>query len=213
MSDINTGFDNDARSMPLEALPFTKEGRNRIYNPSDPLIKSWLKNKWQFGYNPLAVDKTDYSTVMQLSLPDGQKYSYSEPGHSYEHYRQNKDGQPPKFLVHVTKAGWIEYALKKNEGMIGKDDKTWTGSHDPHRWWGGSFPDNFEFTQPPDRFVELMFDAEKLREAGYEGRTVPDSDYYIFDRKLPLEALVPTSKAYLSQVLDFTIPEKAKDPS
>jgi hypothetical protein len=71
MSDINSGFDNDTRSMPLEALPFTKEGCNRIYDPSDHSIQSWLKNKWQFGYNPLATDKTDYSNVMHLSLQDG----------------------------------------------------------------------------------------------------------------------------------------------
>ena len=199
-------------SLEIAALPTLENKRGfAIYDPANPEVRSFLKDKWKFGYNPLAYDDVDLSRQLRLRLPDGPSYDYSEPNHSYAYYRRNKHSDNeenvvyPNFLVHITKAGWIEYALRNNDGKIGKDN-VWTGSHDPHRWWGGKFPDGFDFKNPPDRFVELMFDAEQLKEKGLIGKRQPYTDYYVFDAQLPLTSLVPTSRAYLEQVLELPIP-------
>jgi hypothetical protein len=99
----------------------------------------------------------------------------------------------------------VEYALAQTAGQIGKENEVWTGSHDPRKWWGGAFPEGFQFTKPQGRFVEQMFDATVLSEMGLLGKNLEGSDYYVFNHKLPLQALVETSKAYVEQVLGFEI--------
>jgi hypothetical protein len=194
------------RSIPREALPIIeKAGRDIIYDPADPAVKEWLNDNWHFGYNPLAADSAHFSTKMSLHLVGGSTYNYSDPSHAYDHYRKNLGDNYPKYLVHNTQAGWVEYALAKNAGFIGKQDEVWTGAHDPRRWWGGVFPEDFEFTKPEGRFVELMFDATVLKNMGRVATTAGDGDYYLFESRLPLQALVETSKAYVEQVLGFEV--------
>ncbi len=195
-----------------DTLPsISKESGLTVFDPKDSLVQEWLKDQWEWGYNPLAAAGHPKSTAMRITLPDGSTYDYNDPSHAYKYYRQNKFDQEgsdrPNFLVHITQSGWVEYAIRENGGMIGKSDGTWTGSHDPHRWWGGAFPEGYQFEQPEQRFIELMFDAKSLREAGYEPKLVPNSDYFVFISKLPLQHLVPSSKAYLSQVMNLEVPQ------
>lgn len=190
----------------LEALPrVAEENGNRVYDSNDPLVQQWLREHWTFGYNPLAVAKTKDSTAIRLHLPDGNTYDYQEPSHAYELYRKNRNDDLPNYLVHATQGGWIEIALRENGGFIGKENEIYTSSHDPHRWWGGNFPKGYDFQQPEGRFAELMFDASILRQEGFIPRHSPQSDYFIFNRRLPLKALIPTSKAYISQVMKLDV--------
>lgn len=199
-------IEKSTNEIPLEALPIKeKKGRNVIYDPSNPDIMNWLNNTWTFGYNPLAADHAYHSNKMLLKIDDGTPYIYSDPSHAYDHYQNNRS-EKPKYLVHITQSGWVEYALKENDGWIGAQDQTWTASHDPRRWWGGKFPDGFTFSKPAERFVELMFDVRILNEMGLQEEKAKGSDdYYVFKGRLPLAALVPTSKAYLKQVLGFEV--------
>ena len=64
-------------------------------------------------------------------------------------------------------------------------------------------PEGYEFQQPEQRFVELIFDANILKQDGFIPKHIFESGYFVFDKRIPLKALVPTSKAYVSQVLNL----------
>jgi len=197
--------DREQKSVELHQLPIERHAKDLLYNPQNPIVQKWLQEHWTFGYNPLAVDNEFESTKVLLKLPDGSSYHYSDPSHSFTYYRQNRDENNPNFLVHLTQTGWLEIALALQGGNIGKENETWTASFDPQRWWPGSFPSDFTFTKPPERFIELMFDAEQLRSMGIAAEKAPSTNYFLFRQRLPLKALVATSKAYIEQVLNFNI--------
>lgn len=191
----------------LEGLPIVaKERDNQVYDSRDPEVQRWLREHWIFGYNPLAASKNKDATAIRIYPLDGRTYDYQDPTHAFGYYQQNLDENLPNFLVHNTQSGWVEYAIRENDGFIGKEKEIWTASSDPQRWWGGKFPDDYKFQQPSTRFVELVFDAGILKQEGFIPRKAPRSDYFVFDKRLPLKALVPTSKAYLSQVMNLNIP-------
>ncbi len=191
----------------IETLPFlSRESGFITYDPTNQQVATWLKENWTFGYNPLAVSEANRTRQLQLIHPDGHTYNYYEPGHSFEHYRKNATGKEPHFLGHITQVGWVELAIRKNSGLIGSEDKgIWTAAWDPQRWFPGSFPKDFDFINPPDRFIELVFDAEKLRQQGLVGSKVEPMEYYKFNTRIPMTALVDTSLMYINQVLGLTV--------
>ena len=170
-----------------------------VYDANDTIIQEFLRNQWTSGFNPLIqVAGRDLLDRKLLRLKVGDSYidyAYLETGDTF--LADNKKHNP-RFLSHHTKSGWIELALENHSEKVG----SWAYTYSSRGPWGmrKQFPPGSKFLLPSDRFVELIFNAETILK---EIKHQTNGSDYRFEEKLPLSELVPSSKAYLKQVMGF----------